>query len=174
MRLACLTAAATLTLMSCASLSEEECLAGDWRQIGIADGQAGRAADFIDRHREACAPVGVTPDIAAWAAGRKIGLQAYCTPDNAYRIGRNGRVIRPVCPAESYPALEAANRRGLTWHRIGNDIGDLQRQARDIRAELAALAPDDVARQSQLLAELSRIRLRITMLRARRISYAGL
>lgn len=165
---------AALALGSCATLSEEECRAGDWRGIGIEDGQRGRAADFIDRHREACAKVGVTPDIAAWAAGRQLGLQSYCTPENAYDIGRNGRILNTVCPLTSLATLQAANRKGLTYHRIGQDIADLERHAREVRAQLATLGPDDIGLRAALLGELSSIRLRIISLETERMLYARL
>ena len=49
---------ALLLLASCATLSEEECRAADWYQIGVNDGAEGRATDYVESHRRACAGLG--------------------------------------------------------------------------------------------------------------------
>ena len=88
-----------IPLTACASLSEDECRAGDWATIGFEDGAQGRDAAFIGEHREACAEYGIAPDLNAWLAGRERGLLSYCTVDRAYSLGRSGRPVANVCPA---------------------------------------------------------------------------
>lgn len=107
--------AAALLVSACArGLTPEQCVAADWRAIGLADGSAGHGPDRLAEHRAACAEAGV-PDArqaAEWEAGRQQGLLAYCTPRNAYRIGLSGRAMAPVCPAEMAAELEAINETG--------------------------------------------------------------
>ena len=100
---------AMLALASCASLNEDQCRAGDWREIGFADGAEGRGADRIEAHRKACADFGVVPDTAAWRAGRDQGLRLYCLPAKAYDVGSRGLSIAPGCTAEELAAMRPAH-----------------------------------------------------------------
>lgn len=140
---------ALLLAGACASLSEEECRAGDWRAIGFADGAAGRPADYVARHREACAEVGVSPDLDAWLAGREAGLARYCTPANAFDVGRSGRRLSPVCAGPGLPDLERANRAGLRYWEIGREIAAIEADLREIDFELAALGDSDSERRAR-------------------------
>lgn len=159
-----------MALASCASLSEQECLAGNWEEIGQRDGRAGRTADYIVNHYKACDETGVTPDRAAWERGRQAGLRAYCTPDNAYDVGRSGRRLSPVCPAASLPALDRAHDRGWRYYRLTEEIRDLMREADDVRAHL--VDSDDRTARATLASRLNFIQLRRTMLEARRAAVA--
>ena len=157
-----------LLFAACASLSEDECRAGNWREIGREDGMRGRTADFIQTHAKACADYGIRPDRQAWEDGRQDGLLAYCTPHNAYREGTKGHRLSPVCPAENLPRLLAANDRGLDLYDIEREIDDVEREMRDIRAALATLPPDDPARAS-LRSQLSFLNLKLLRLQSRRL-----
>lgn len=159
-----------MSLAACASLSEKECLAGNWEEIGQRDGRAGRTADFIVNHAKACADTGVTPDRAAWERGRQAGLTAYCTPLNAYEVGRSGARLSPVCPAARLPVLEQANARGRRYHHLTEEIRDLRREADDIRARI--VAADDPATRGALLSRLNLLDLRRHMLETRRNAVA--
>src|SRR5687767_3457821 len=64
------------------SMSKDECRTVDWRTVGYEDGVAGRAGDRIGDHRRACAEYGVSPNLAAYQAGRTQGLREYCQPHN--------------------------------------------------------------------------------------------
>lgn len=88
-----------LLLGACASLSEQDCLRGDWQQVGFRDGQTGRPASRIEAHREACREFGIEPQEPAYRAGRERGLNFYCTPANGMAAGRRGESYAGVCPA---------------------------------------------------------------------------
>lgn len=51
-----------LLLSSCATLSKQECVVGDWQTIGYNDGVAGHYADRLASHTKACAKASVAPD----------------------------------------------------------------------------------------------------------------
>jgi len=90
--------AAAAALNGCATLSEEQCLAGDWRGIGYQDGAQGYNWDRINQHYEACQGAGVAPDQTLYEEGRQQGLLSYCTPGSGFYAGRNGSSYRGVCP----------------------------------------------------------------------------
>lgn len=92
-------AVAAVALAGCATMSEEQCLAGDWGGQGFNDGAAGHPYSRLNEHTEACARHGVYPDAAAYAAGRDQGLRQYCTAPNGFHVGRSGNGYAGVCPA---------------------------------------------------------------------------
>jgi hypothetical protein len=132
-----------LALAGCATLSEKECR-GDWEAIGRADGARGLPADELERHRTACGKHDITPDAAAWRAGREQGLVTFCTPRGGYLAGRGGETYRDVCPAAKEAAFLAA-------HRRGREVAELIREVRVLRQrrddyEAAALQQHDDGR----------------------------
>lgn len=165
-----LTSLALLILASCATLTESECQTDNWFEIGKSDGERGRSLDFIFEHAKACNEFGVAPKAEPWRAGRIEGLKTYCTPRNAYDVGQRGQKLSPVCTGDNLQRLEAANTRGIRWHRISREIRDVERDIREINAVLSDLPSDDPARAS-LVAERSFLRLDILTLRARQDRY---
>ena len=164
MRSGLLGVCAVLLVTGCASVSREECLAGDWVAIGARDGAAGRVGEVqFDRHVQACARVDVTPDRTAWAQGYAEGLGQYCTARVGLREGEAGRPYRGVCPVAS----EAAFLRG---HDLGRSAWQQQQRINALEQEVNALAPasaglgDDEAARRQWAAnqaEASILRLQI-------------
>ncbi|MDN3448006.1 DUF2799 domain-containing protein [Psychrobacter sp. APC 3281] len=109
-------------LAGCATLSKQECLVGDWQAIGYNDGVAGYHSDRLASHTKACAKASVAPDYQAWERGRKLGLQQYCTINNAYNIGRRGRQLNNVCPITMANTLQTANQKGLDYYALDSQL----------------------------------------------------
>lgn len=128
-------------LSACASVTPEECVAGDWQMIGARDGAAGRvAATQFDRHVNACRRVGVNPDRARWEAGYALGLESYCTPRRGLSEGEAGRVYRDICPAALESGFLRGYELGLSAHRERQRIQELERELRSLQRENTALA----------------------------------
>lgn len=117
-----------LTLASCASISKDECIAGNWEEIGFRDGTNGQFSSYIQSHAKACERVDVRPDPVAWERGRQRGLPAYCVPQKAYDIGRNGRSVNEVCPAKDMPRLVRANKKGKNYYDATQEIRSVRSQ----------------------------------------------
>jgi hypothetical protein len=117
-------------LGGCTSMSAEECSVLDWRSVGYEDGVAGLPGSHIGQYRKACAKHGVGTDLAAYQAGREMGLQEYCQPANGYRVGARGDVYQGVCPA----ALE---RDFLGPYESGHQLFSLERRATNATRQLA-------------------------------------
>lgn len=100
-----------LFVAACASIPPERCASVDWRQQGFDDGRAGFGPDRIEQHREACAPVGVMPDPAAWEEGRAAGAVEYCQLPNAIRQGLARHAYGKVCADPRFEEAYAAARR---------------------------------------------------------------
>ena len=92
--------AGMLILAGCATLDKEECIRGDWRELGVKDGVNGEPAARIEEHRKACAEHGIRPDERLYMAGRGEGLKEYCRIDNAFQSGLKGKPYKGVCPGD--------------------------------------------------------------------------
>lgn len=149
MRLLLLLAPLALFLAACASLSEEGCRRGDWRGVGFSDGAAGRSEAQVARHAEACAGIGITPDVAAWRAGRAEGLKLYCTQQNAYAIGRRGATLNHVCEGPDARSLAQLNAQGLQYHDITEEMRRTLSEIRLLNARIDSLLASEVTENSR-------------------------
>ena len=129
----------SMFLLSCATLSKQQCLIGDWQTIGYNDGVAGYSSERLASHSKACAKAHVTPDYLAWERGRKLGLQQYCTSNNAYNVGRRGRRLNNVCPAAMVNRLQQANQHGLAYYRLDNQLDTDRRLLDEYQTEFDQL-----------------------------------
>ena len=137
----CIFCLAVLSLAAgCATMDKSECREADWRTIGLEDGSAGRAVAYIGNHRKACAEYGVAPDLAAYRDGHAIGVRQFCTPPNGFRQGRAGRGYAGVCPPDLENDFLAAHATGHRLYSLDNEIDRLQRDARHMDEDRAALA----------------------------------
>lgn len=133
--------AAVVFLTGCASLSEEECLSGDWGGIGQRDGASGQAAEAqFARHVKACEKAGVTPARAAWQAGYTRGLLSYCTPSKGLDEGLAGRSYRNVCPAGAEPAFLRGFNIGTEDHKARQEVTRLEREIARLKARNTEIA----------------------------------
>jgi len=131
-------------------LSEDECLAGNWRSIGFEDGAQGQAPDRVGEHRSACERHGITPNFELWRLGYDEGLVRYCTRDNGFRVGALGQTYRGVCAgpaaAEFLPAYndghdlyqlqQALNQAQSDLNSVTYDIREARNDRRRLRGEL--------------------------------------
>jgi len=92
-------AACGLLAGSCATLSEDQCMTGDWAGIGYGDGANGYGTGRFGDHVKACEKYGVVPDQSVYMTGRARGLTVYCQPDRGFQVGRQGGSYGGVCPS---------------------------------------------------------------------------
>ncbi|MDH3666558.1 MAG: DUF2799 domain-containing protein [Paracoccaceae bacterium] len=122
-----------LSLGGCATATVAEraaaCQATDWASYGENDGLLGvapgaRSGKFTD-----CAELGYPADQAAYDQGRARGLESYCTLENGYQVGIEGRRYRKACPPELEPAFLQGYEQGRKdrpagyYPRIGFGLG---------------------------------------------------
>lgn len=112
-------------LSSCASLSEDECKAGDWFEYGRRDGAKGKTMEQYSGHLKACSEFNITPDKTAYQKGRTEGLVTYCTKDSGLREGRAGRTYHNVCRGKEQDLFKK-------WYGIGKKLYNLDREKRNL------------------------------------------
>ncbi|MFM9438197.1 hypothetical protein ACFDR9_005300 [Janthinobacterium sp. CG_23.3] len=121
--------AGALALGGCASLSKDQCLGGDWRQIGFYDGIKGLPSAELDKHAKACAEYGVQTDFERYHAGRSKGLLNYCQPESAFQEGRAGRADNvAACPPNLQRDFHGEYRRGAEIYAMESQIANLRSQ----------------------------------------------
>jgi hypothetical protein len=130
-------AAALATLTGCASLSKDECLSGNWEEIGVRDGANGKPEEYLIEHTTACAKVNVVPDRGAWTHGRERGLERFCQPRRLYDIGEYGGSFDVgICRNFDQERLTDAFEKGRDVHVKADILDNIDSEARDIRTRL--------------------------------------
>lgn len=117
-----------LLAASCASkMSQNECAGADWSALGERDGLYGEDAERFSERAAECGNYGVAADANAYQAGRSKGLASYCTPEAGFDAGRNGRVYRGVCPAETEGAFLAEYQTGRRLYELTEAVNNAER-----------------------------------------------
>lgn len=156
MRIILLAATATATLLtlgSCATMSKEQCLAGDWSGQGYADGAAGASMSRLGEHAEACMKHGVAPDDAAYRSGWSQGVVTYCTPERGFVEGRSGNGYAGVCPAELERAFMPAYEDGRVVYAAEQAVRDAESLINSLGGRLEELDDKLEAKQRELRAD---------------------
>lgn len=162
---------AAALLGSCATMSEDQCLAGDWGGKGYQDGLNGRVPERLDDHAKACAKFGVTPNPAAYYSARDQGLRTYCRWDNGFRVGRNGSTYNGVCTPDEERNFLPAYEDGVRVYQAERVLSDAESNVRSavsrirdrenkLEAKERELRQEDLSQE-----ERERIRARIRDLR---------
>jgi hypothetical protein len=146
-------AGALLGLASCATMSADQCLAGDWVGQGYSDGASGMSMSRLADHAEACANHGVTPDAAAYRSGRDQGLVRFCTPANGFRAGRTGSGYAGVCPAYLEADFTPAYRDGQIVHDFEQALSNARSRVDSLGHRLEELDDKITGKQAELRAE---------------------
>jgi hypothetical protein len=89
-----------LLLSNCANMNESDCLNADWQLIGFEDGSFGKNESHISQHRKECAQHGVTPDLMDYRNGHFDGSKRFCTANNGFSRGRQGKDYSRSCPEQ--------------------------------------------------------------------------
>jgi len=152
-----------LVMGGCASLSEKECLSVDWTDQGYRDGRNGQPPSRVEDHREACAKVGVVPNLQQYRKGRDKGVVEYCSPANALRVGRLGHGYRNACPMRLEGAFLANYRLAYRAYQAEQQVQSLDRQVQ--QKQRALDKEKDAAKRRRLHGELKTLDRRLARAR---------
>lgn len=125
-----------LLLASCATLTKEQCQAGDWRTVGFNDGSRGRPVNYVSNHVDACAEYGISLDSALYQAGRKDGLGAYCRLSTAETTGRRGERYYGVCEGPVGAAFARVYRAGEAVYEAEAELSSLDSEIDGLMSQL--------------------------------------
>lgn len=91
---------AAMGLAGCASISEGECVSGNWSDIGYQDGVKGKARGKLADYTKTCAKYGAQPNRDAYLTAFESGLVKYCTYERGFELGENGNSYNQVCSGD--------------------------------------------------------------------------
>jgi hypothetical protein len=63
-------------------------------------------------------------------------MQLYCSEENGYELGRQGRAYRYVCPPEFEPGFRIGYRKGKELYEYESKIVSLQRRLKKIERKI--------------------------------------
>jgi len=118
----------TVGLTSCATISEDECIAGSWQEIGFRDGENGKSRSKLADYAETCIKYNVTPDRLSYFQGFEQGLLRYCSYDKGFNTGEYGNSANEECrsvPDNGY----------FAGYEEGRIIYDINREHKSLIAE---------------------------------------
>lgn len=152
-------------LAGCDSMSKRECEQANWHGRGLEDGRAGRPANYISSHWEACGKAGIEPDARLWRAGWSKGIGAYCTPNSAWMAGVNNRHYAGVCADLDEATFLRYHRAGQLVYKARQDLTQNQNRLNQLGEDLKkASKEDDRKRLREEMARMERERTRLTAL----------
>jgi len=102
----------------CATISEGDCLAGNWAERGLKDGRKGVSRDRLFKYTDKCAKFSATVDHAAYLREYERGLQSYCVYDKGYDKAASGGSYNAVCTGPLAPEYTAGYEDGKAYYRI--------------------------------------------------------
>jgi len=141
---ATLLALVSLACADHATMSESQCTAGDWQTIGYRDGAIGLRSTRLLAHQDACVPHDVIPQRDQYMLGWREGIREFCDPDNAFQVGRSGRVHRNVCPADQRDDFLAAYKEGRKLHLAEAAVFELEERIQSSRMRLQVVEQEIV------------------------------
>ena len=107
----------------------------------------GYGASRISDHRKACAKHGITPDLQAYRAGRNEGLQHYCQPSRAFKVGSSGGGYSGVCADHDEPSFLDAYNSGYNLYNLRSRVNASNNQIRAKETQLKK--NEDVMREKE-------------------------
>ena len=153
----------TLLVTGCASLSESQCVAGDWETVGYRDGLAGRQSTQLLSHQNACVKHGAVPDREDYLAGWEDGVRQFCLPGNGFSAGEAGSQFANVCPDDLQNAYYEAYQEGRRLYLAKAEIEALNREIARKEKRLEQLAEEISSVEAEIVADetsaLQRVRL---------------
>ncbi|MBF4498437.1 DUF2799 domain-containing protein [Vibrio vulnificus] len=133
-------------LTACSSMSPEECRSANWQQIGYLEGQNGVNPTVISDYVKDCRDAGVYPDQEMWQRGFEQGTVLYCSADNGYRVGKQGREYYGVCNNERF--LENYQK-GYQDYLVQKRLNEINKEISDIDTQLRMLKNDNENKQQR-------------------------
>ena len=126
-------------LAGCAVVSEDECNAGLWYERGLQDGAHGRSQALVYEIAQKCQEYGARVDSEAWLRGHEEGVEQFCTPENGYYHGRQGRNYTGVCTGPTADLFMGEYRRGLAAYQVELRYRQLAERQDDVERQLYAV-----------------------------------
>ena len=108
------------------SISQSQCVAGDWETVGYRDGANGYRSTELLEHQNACVKYGVIPDRTSYMVGWERGVREYCEVNNGFAVGARGDGYANVCPEDQRDAFLSAYHDGRQLYLARVEVANLE------------------------------------------------
>lgn len=116
------------------------CAGADWYSAGLQDGQSGRGGSTYRQHVNLCEAYHPAVDQASYIQGQSDGLQQYCSYDNGFTLGEQGRTLSSLCRGRSAENLKAGHAKGMEIYNQEITLTGLKIRKANQQLELDSLA----------------------------------
>jgi hypothetical protein len=140
-------------LTGCATLSEDECLAGNWQTIGFEDGVQGYFTQRIGLHREACAEYGVAPDMDAYLLGHRQGVEQFCTRRKGLELGAAGKAYNGVCPDDLAGRFLDGYQEGKRIYQVSSQLDNVTQGCNALSGEIEELETELQSKREMIISQ---------------------
>ncbi len=159
------------TLLSCSTMTKNECLNANWYEIGFSDGSSGYTTDFFNERSEDCAKYGVMANSQVYMQARKEGLKNYCTQANGYEQGYNGRTYRGVCQGNSAQQFLSGYREGNRIYKQRVEVGSIEDNIRAAERDIAKYYDEQYQLEKQIIDESNQVKRAHLVLEMKQVGY---
>ena len=140
-------------LTGCASISEDECISGNWSDIGYKDGVNGKSRGKLADYAKACIKYGVEPNRDVYLTAFENGLVKYCTFEQGLKLGENGSSYNQVCSGDLANGFSQGYDEGRVVYEINREhkrlISDYEETLEDLVDVRGRLAGDIIDKDGE-------------------------
>ncbi len=170
--------ASIMGLSACSTMTKKECQVANWYDLGFTDGVAGYTVNMFSERAEDCAKHGIGADRASYLQARKEGLKKYCTKENGYQEGVNGRSYRGVCEGNLAKQFLPAYQKGKRLYVKKSAVQNLERKINQVdknidkhnneifRLKKQIIEENDKGKRASIILDLERIDRELVKLKA--------
>lgn len=134
-------------------MTPEECQVADWNLIGFEDGSAGRSMNQVSNHRQACAQVGVTPDLEAYRAGHNEGVRQWCNYNSGLNFGESGGNYEGVCPSDLEADFLSGYEKGREVYTARTRVNNLRNSIHSAERKISRLESEGEELENDIVEE---------------------
>lgn len=156
-----------LAFLACgknATVTKNQCIAGDWQTLGYRDGAVGFRSTRLLAHQDACVEFGVIPDREPYMLGWSQGIEEFCDPNSAFMFGQSGNRHQNVCPADQRDEFLRAYKEGRTLFLARSEVYELERKLDNSRLRILAIEQEIVSAAAAQLDPLLALNTRIELM----------
>jgi len=102
----------------CATISKDDCLAGNWAERGLKDGRNGKSRSRLSEYKDKCAKHSAVVDHTTYLREYERGLVSYCVYDKGYDKAASGGSYNSVCNGPLAPDYTAGYEDGKEFYQI--------------------------------------------------------
>lgn len=124
------------------AISESKCRSNDWFAVGREYGIKGEAEDKVLKDQASCQKKGVEIPLEQYKKGWLMGINDYCSPDNAYKMGVTKKKPAKNCPLVMKPTFDQFYGWGTNAAKIEKDIAKTDKDLKSKKKSLEKAQKD--------------------------------